>query len=102
MAVEAKVHESQNGEASILEPEVLAKAKDVEVDPVVREQALPEKQDDRFMDRWTLDWARDLGERVVRRLGLQRLQEGTEGFAEWRALGHEVRRLQQDSDDEVA
>lgn len=85
----------------LLEPEVFAKPKPVELDPVVREQGLPEKEDHRFMDRWSLDRARDLGERVVRRLGLERLQEGTEEFGEWRALGHEVRRYQEGADDAV-
>lgn len=101
MAVETKSEESRNGQATMLRPEAMGKAKDVQVDPVVREQGLPEKDDHRFMDRWTLDWARDLGERVVRRLGLKRLQEGTEGFGEWRALGHEVRRRQEDTEDKV-
>lgn len=106
MAVETKVEESQNGmslngKASILRDEALAKAKDVEVDPVVREQGLPEKEDERFMDRWTLDWARDLGERVARRLGLRRLQEGAEEFGEWRALGTDVRHHRESSDDRV-
>jgi hypothetical protein len=101
MAVKSRVEGSTNGKPALLQPEALAKAKEVEVEPAIREQGLPEKQDDRFMDRWTLDWAHDLGERVVRRLGLQRLQEGTEKFGDWRALGHEVRRRQEDSDDAV-
>jgi hypothetical protein len=101
MAVKSRAEETTNGKPTMLQPEALAKAKEIEVDPVVREQGLPEKQDDRFMDRWTLDWARDMGERVVRRLGLRRLQEGTEDFGEWRAQGHEVRRRQEDSADKV-
>lgn len=101
MARESGIETEETPRPPLLEPEVLARPKDVELDPLVREQGLPEKEDGRFMDRWPLDRARELGETVVRRDGLKRLQEGTDEFGEWRALRHEVSRHRDGTGDEV-
>jgi hypothetical protein len=57
--------------------------------PRMREQALPEKDDDRFFDRWAIDKARDLGTRAVRRRMVDKLRDAVSAFAEWRSLRHE-------------
>jgi hypothetical protein len=63
-------------------------AKIPSISPRLREQALPEKDDDRFFDRWAVDKARELGARAVRRPALDKLKEAVKSFAEWRSLRH--------------
>lgn len=75
---------------SLLRPEVMPTAEHVAVEPRLREQALPEKHDHRFFDRWALDWAQELGERAVKREMLVKLGEAIRAFAKWRGLGHRV------------
>ncbi|HEX5711862.1 MAG TPA: hypothetical protein VFX85_00955 [Solirubrobacterales bacterium] len=71
-----------------LRPQEIPTAKMEPVSPRVREQALPEKDDDRFFDRWVVDKARGLGARAVKRGELEKLREATGGFAKWRSMRH--------------
>jgi hypothetical protein len=96
-----EVNGRANGRPETLRPEALAKAKEIEVEPVVREQLIPEKGDHRFMDRWPLVWARTLGERVIRARGLERLQQGVGELGEWRALSNEVKLREHGIEDAV-
>lgn len=56
--------------------------------PRIREEALPQKDDHRFFDRWAVDKARDLGTRAVRRKMVDKLRDAVSAFAEWRSLRH--------------
>lgn len=49
---------------------------------------MPEKDDDRFLDRWAVDKARILGSRAVKPPALERLKQTVRSFAEWRSLRH--------------
>jgi hypothetical protein len=69
--------------------------------PRAREQALPEKDDDRFFDRWVVDKAQDLGMRAVKRPAVKRLQDATQAFAEWRSLRHKPAATRTTMDDRV-
>lgn len=71
-----------------LRPQAMPKAEPIVIEPKVREQALPEKDDDRFFDRWAVDKARELGANAVKRSGLERLRDAVRGFATWRSLRH--------------
>lgn len=71
-----------------LRPQRIPTAELKPISPRVREQALPEKCDDRFFDRWAVDKARDLGARAVKRGGLDKLRKAVGAFAEWRSLRH--------------
>lgn len=73
---------------SVLRPQAMPTAEVPSMTPRLREQALPEKGDDRFFDRWAVDKARDLGARAVRRPALEKLREAVSAFAEWRSLRH--------------
>jgi uncharacterized protein YlxW (UPF0749 family) len=66
----------------------MSKAEPITMEPRIREQALPEKDDDRFFDRWAVDKAGELGARAVKRVALDKLREAIRGFAEWRSLRH--------------
>jgi hypothetical protein len=71
-----------------LQPQAMPTAEVPSMSPRLREQALPEKEDDRFFDRWAVDKARELGARAVKRSALAKLREAVRGFAEWRSLRH--------------
>jgi hypothetical protein len=71
-----------------LRPQEMSKAESIEMKPRIREQALPEKDDDRFFDRWVVDKARILGGRAVRQPALEKLKQTVRSFAEWRSLRH--------------
>jgi hypothetical protein len=66
----------------------MPKAESIEMEPKIREQALPEKDDDRFFDRWVVDKARVLGGRAVRQPALEKLKQTVRSFAEWRSFQH--------------
>jgi Flp pilus assembly protein TadB len=65
-------------------------AKPVQVEPRLRDQALPEKSDDRFFDRWAFDWARRLGEDAIKAEVVRRFFTGLRAFALWRSYQHTV------------
>jgi hypothetical protein len=71
-----------------LRPQEIPRAEGKPLPPRPREQALPEKDDDRFFDRWVVDKARALGGRAVRQPALERLMRTVRTFAEWRSLRH--------------
>jgi hypothetical protein len=71
-----------------LRPQELPRVEREPLPPRQREQALPEKDDDRFFDRWVVDKARILGGRAVRQPALDKLKQTIRGFAEWRSLRH--------------
>ncbi|HEX6455332.1 MAG TPA: hypothetical protein VF009_02290 [Solirubrobacterales bacterium] len=77
--------------ASVLRPQEMGRAEAKPIPPRIREQALPEKDDDRFFDRWVVDKARGLGERAVRQPALDQLKKTVRSFAEWRSLRHRAR-----------
>jgi hypothetical protein len=79
---------SEDPRPSNLRPQAMPEAEPITMEPRIREQALPEKDDDRFFDRWAVDKARELGARAVKRTGLEKLREAIRGFAEWRSLRH--------------
>ncbi len=71
-----------------LRPQEIPRVEGEPLPPRPREQALPEKDDDRFFDRWVVDKARILGGRAVRQPALDKLKQTVRGFAEWRSLRH--------------
>lgn len=71
-----------------LRPQEMPPAAGKPMPPRVREQALPEKDDDRFFDRWVVDKARALGGRAVRPPAVAQLKKAVRSFAEWRSLRH--------------
>lgn len=72
----------------VLRLQELPRAEGKTLPPRSREQALPEKDDDRFFDRWVVDKARALGSRAVRQPALEKLKQTVRAFAEWRSLRH--------------
>ncbi len=82
-----------------LRPEEMPRADGERLPPRAREQALPEKDDDRFFDRWVVDKARALGNRAVRPPGVAQLKAAVRGFAEWRSLRHGPAAERQSLDD---
>jgi hypothetical protein len=83
---------SPNEDASPIELQAqeVPRAEGEPLPPRPREQALPEKDDDRFFDRWVVDKARILGGRAVRQPALDKLRQTIRTFAEWRSLRHET------------
>lgn len=81
--------DSEDPRPSALRPQVMPTAEVPSMSPRVREQALPEKDDDRFFDRWVVDKAQQLGARAVKRSALAKLREAVQSFAEWRSLRHD-------------
>ncbi len=79
---------SEDPRPSTLRPQVMPTAEIPSMSPRIREQALPEKKDGRFFDRWVVDKARGLGARAVKRTVLVKLREVVRAFAEWRSLRH--------------
>ena len=79
---------AEDPQPSALRPQAMPTAEVPSMSPRIREQALPEKEDDRFFDRWVVDKARDLGARAVRRAALEKLKEAVDAFAQWRSLRH--------------
>lgn len=79
---------SEDSNPSVLKPQVIPTAKIPSVSPRLREQALPEKDDDRFFDRWVVDKAQELGSRAVKRQALDKLKDTVLAFAKWRSLRH--------------
>lgn len=79
---------SEDPRPSSLRPQAMPEAESIEMEPKIREQALPEKDDDRFFDRWVVDKARTLGGRAVRQPALEKLKQTVRSFAEWRSLQH--------------
>src|SRR4249920_3886785 len=90
---------SSDPRPSVLRSEVMASAKEVKVTPKVRDQALPEKDDHRFFDRWMFDFARQLGKRAAKAIAVERLIAGGERFADWRAEGKELTAEEQNAED---
>lgn len=82
--------QAEDARPSLLQPQVMPTAKPVSIEPRLKAQALPEKDDHRFFDRWMLDWARELGERAVKIEALQKLADAGRAFAKWRSLRHAV------------
>lgn len=80
--------QSEDPQPSALRPQQMPTAELKPISPRVREQPLPEKDDDRFFDRWAIDKARELGARAVKRTGLDKLRDAIGAFAEWRSLRH--------------
>jgi hypothetical protein len=80
-------------------PEEMPRAEPMEVKPLIREQAFPEKDDGRFFDRWVMDWAEALGSRAVKWRGLEKLGEGVLKFARWRSLRHEANAERESQED---
>lgn len=71
-----------------LRPQEMPRTEGKPLPPRPREQALPEKDDDRFFDRWVVDKARILGGRLVRQPAVEKLRQAVRSFAEWRSLRH--------------
>jgi hypothetical protein len=71
-----------------LRPQEIPRVEGEPLPPRPREQALPEKDDDRFFDRWVVDKARVLGGRAVKQPALEKLKQTVRSFAEWRSLRH--------------
>jgi hypothetical protein len=82
-----------------LRPQEMPRGEAKEMAPRIREQALPEKGDDRFFDRWVVDKARALGGRAVRPPAVTQLKKAVRNFAEWRSLRHEPEAEQQSLSD---
>jgi hypothetical protein len=89
----------ENSEPFALRPQEMSRAEGEPQPPRPREQALPEKDDDRFFDRWVVDKARILGSRAVRPPAVSQLKKAVRGFAEWRSLRHRPAAEQQSLSD---
>lgn len=89
----------EDPQPEVLRPQEMPRAEGKKLPPRAREQALPEKDDDRFFDRWVVDKAKALGNRAVRPPGVAQLKQAVRGFAEWRSMRHAPEAEQQSLED---